>query len=42
MSDGPPAQTVVRDSKLGGASPVLIFTTGGWRTFVTAVKERRL
>lgn len=29
----------VRDSKLGGASPVLAFTTDSWRSFIRRLKS---
>ncbi len=31
--------TLVRDSKLGNASPILTFTSDQWRTFVMTLRD---
>lgn len=36
---GPSGHVLVRDSKLGDASPVLDFTPDEWRAFVAGVKD---
>lgn len=39
VADHVAGRTVVRDTKLGGASPVLAFAPESWRAFVASVKS---
>ncbi|WP_163511171.1 DUF397 domain-containing protein [Fodinicola acaciae] len=41
ISDTLAGRTLVRDSKLGEASPVLVFAPAEWRTFVAGVRTIR-
>ncbi len=40
VSDDLPGLIPVRDSKLAGAGPVLVFPAAGWAPFIQAVKRR--
>ncbi|MGW6571337.1 MULTISPECIES: DUF397 domain-containing protein [unclassified Streptomyces] len=40
VSDGLPGLVPVRDSKLAGAGPVLVFGPAAWVSFVRAVQHR--
>ncbi|MEU7726647.1 DUF397 domain-containing protein [Streptomyces sp. NPDC040724] len=40
VSDDLPGVVPVRDSKLAGAGPVLVFPAAAWAPFIRAVKDR--
>ncbi|MFB6559776.1 DUF397 domain-containing protein [Streptomyces sp. NPDC056400] len=40
MSEGLPGVVPVRDTKLAGTGPVLVFPAAAWAPFIRAVKGR--